>query len=381
MNVTANNITEVVISLIALAGEVPKDLKIQEVKEKTFQNQISKAKKDSILKIDNNHKRIRLKAPKGLELLNNFSEELFLHYNMVTNNHQFQTSKKAIQSQKYFSQAVLQMVRNGFEIDNFNIVHKSNHFGKNEEERDEIDFVLGSGLLDIGMNKFAADGKIIPLVESASLLTQNERRFYTSKYLKLGSNINDRINVSRISGIMLTEGNMYNVYRLDDGSKIFKSAEYDMNNIIRKIYMSAYGKTLNDFEAIIITNLLPARTERLDGLFSHYYFIPNNIYGDVVIQILSRKNWKAKLQEALYGEVSPNPRVDGIMNDIPSIEILSCEYSKIQKIKKIAGNNPVDFIAFEWQKPIVDKLARGMNYTCQVLTAEQELVLLNYMKE
>ena len=176
MNITANNITEVLLALIALAGEIPKTVKISEISERTLQNQISKAKKNKLLKIDSKHERIRLKAPHGLEALQNYSEELFLHYNMVTNNHQFQTGEKALLAQRQFSKTVIKMIKNGYEIDNLSIRHKSNHFGKNEDEIDEIDFVLGNGLLDIGMDKFAADGKIIPLIESTSLIQYEEKR-------------------------------------------------------------------------------------------------------------------------------------------------------------------------------------------------------------
>ena len=380
MNIIANNTTEVLLALIALAGEIPKNIEIAEVSDKTLQNQISKAKKASILKVDTKHNRVRLKAPHGLEALENYSEELYLHYNMVSNNHQFQTSKKAVDSQKTFSKTVIQMLKCGYEIDNIRIIHKSNHFGKNEEEKDEIDLVLGGGLLDIGMDKFAANGEIVPLVESASLMTKNERRFYTSKYLKHGVSINDRINISRISGILLSEGNLYNVYNLEDGSKIFKSAETDMNEEIRKIYTSAYGKLPKGFEAIIITGMIPARTERLDSIFSHYYFIPENEYGNLIIRILSCENWKAKLQEAIYGESSRDSRIDGIMNGVLSWELLTCEYNKVQRLKKIAGNNPVNFVIFGWQEDSIRVLTKGLNCSFQILTEEQELILLDYME-
>ena len=376
MKVTANNITEVLLALIALAGEIPKDITINEVSEKTLQNQISKSKKAGLLKIDANHNRIRLKSPKGLAALKEYSEELYLHYNMVSNNHKFQTSKKALLSQQQFSSTVIMMLMNGYEIDNLSIRHKSNHFGKNEDEKDGIDLVLGDGLLGIGMDKFAADGNIIPLIDSASLLTKSERRFYTSKYLKLGEPINDRINVSRLTGTMLSGGNLYNVYNIEDGSRIFKSAEIDMNNKVRNIYMSAYGKTLREFEAIIIIKQIPTRMDRLEEIFSHYYFIQDSRYGAFTLEILSQENWKQKLQEALYGEISPSPRFDGAVGDIPSWELLSCEYSKIQKLKKIAGDNPVHFVIFEWQIPIVTQFARGMNFSFQVLTEGQEQELL-----
>lgn len=376
MDITANNTTEVLLGLIALAGEIPKDISINEINERTLQNQISKAKKSKIFKIDNNHNRIRLKSPDGLTALQEFSEELYMHYNMVSNNHQFQTSKKALANQKQFSQTVLMMIENGYEIDNMNIIHKSNHFGKNMEKVDEIDFVLGDGLLDFGMNKFTSSGKIIPVIDAASLIPFHEKRFFTSKYLKLGESINDRINISRISGVMLSQGNLYNVYNLEDGARIFKNSEMDMNNTIQNLYASAYGKILKDFEAIIITKTLPLRTERLDGLFSHYYFIPNSWYGNIVIRILSCENWREKVQEALYGEVSPSSIADGFFNNIPSWELVTCEYSKIKKVKKIAGNNPVHFIIYDWQENIIKKLTQGMNCTYQKLLHEQELILL-----
>lgn len=381
MDIVANNTTEVLLSLIALAGEIPKDISINEINERTLQNQISKAKKSKIFKIDNNHNRIRLKSPDGLMALKNFNEELYMHYNMVSNNHQFQTSKKALVNQKQFCQTVLMMLENGFEIDNFSIIHESNHFGKNAEKVNEIDFVLGDGLLDFGMNKFANGENIIPIVDAASLIPYNEKRFFTSKYLKLGESVNDRINISRISGVMLSQGNLYNVYNLEDGARIFKNSEMDMNNTIQNIYASAYGKVLKDFEAIILTEKLPARTERLDGLFSHYYFVPHSRYGNIVIRILSCENWREKVQESLYGEASSSTIADGFFNDIPSWELLTCEYSKVKKIKKIAGNNPVHFIIYEWQEDVIKKLAQGMNYTCEILTYEQELIFLENVEK
>jgi hypothetical protein len=153
-----------------------------------------------------------------------------------------------------------------------------------------------------------------------------------------------------------------------------------MNNTIRNVYASAYGKVLTDFEAIIITNMLPSRVGRLEALFSHFYFLPPNIYGDFVIQILSRENWRAKLQEALYGEPAKDPRLDGVMNGTPSWELISCEYSKIQMVKKLAGNNPVNFIIFGWQEPILKQLTKGMNCTLQILTEEQEVIMFDYIK-
>ena len=185
MNITASNITEVLLSLIALAGEIPKNLRLTEVSPRALQNQISINKKSQILKVDQTHNRIRLRSPKGVERLNEFSEDLYLHYMMITNNHNIKADKKATLKAQAFSRCVLMMIRNGYQIDNFEITHSSNFFGNNKNEKD-AGLAIGDGLFGLGIDAFSTDGKINSLLETTSFIQKEERRFFSSRYLKRG---------------------------------------------------------------------------------------------------------------------------------------------------------------------------------------------------
>ena len=368
--------TETLIALIALAGEIPKDINISEVSKKTLQNQISKNKKNMILKVDKTHNRIRLRSPKGLEYLKDFSADLYEHYMMVSNGHNFKTGEHVTTSQKLFSSAVLMMIRNGYQIDNIEITHTPNHFGLNEDEG--VDERLIEGLLNFGSNTFVKNMSIEPIGATTSLIPLTEKRFYTSKYLKYGRATTERINTSRISGLLLTAENMYSLYYIDE-VKIFSAAEKEMTDFCRAIYKNAYDKPCNKARAIFVSDQIPIHTTAITKTFSSYHIIPDGIEGDFVLQILTSKDWEQKLCTALYGTPGNNT-YDGIFQNMPSWELISCNYEKIKTAKKLAGNDRVNFICQEWQLPLIEPLARKLNCTIQTLTTEQNEIMLNYIK-
>ena len=376
MNITTNNITETLMALIALAGEIPKDINITGVSRKTLQNQISRNKKEQVLKVDKNHNRLRLRSPYGLEMLERYSEDLHAHYMMISNGHNFKADARSVANQKLFSQSVLFMLRNGYQIDNIEITHVSNHFGQNEENN--IETIIGDGILNLGSDKFVKNLTIIPLITSTSLIPLSEKRYYTSKYLKYGHSTTERINTSKISGLLLTAENMYSLYYLDE-VKIYSAAEKEMTDLTCSIYKNAYSKTCEQTRAIFISDNIPTRTDAITKTFSAYHVIPDSIYGDLVLKILETKDWKSKLMTALYGEYEEKI-YDGIYDNAPSWELVSCEYEKIKTARKIAGKDKVNFICLEWQLPIIKKLAKNINCTIQTLTDEQVGILLNYIK-
>lgn len=376
MNITANNITQTLIALIALAGEIPKDINISEVSKKTLMNQISKNKKDQILKVDKSHNRIRIRSPKGLEYLEAYSPDLYAHYMMVSNGHNFKTGDRIVTNQKLFSSAVLMMIRNGYQIDNIEITHTPNHFGLNEDK--EASDMLIEGILNLGSNTFVKNMTIEPIISTTSLVPKDEKRFYTSKYLKYGHPITERINTSRISGLLLSAENMYSLYYLDE-IKIYSAAEKEMTDLSRAIYKNAYGKPCDQTHAIFVSDQIPIRTDAITKTFSSYHIIPNDLPGDFVMRILETENWEERLCLALYGESGKKP-YDGIYQDTPSWELVSCNYEKIKTARKIAGSERVNFICMEWQLPLIKPLVKKLNCTVQTLTNEQNEIMLNYIK-
>ena len=377
MNITTNNITETLIALIALAGEIPKDINIAEVSKKTLQNQISKSKKEQLIKVDRNHNRVRLRSPNGIEFLESYSDDLYAHYMMVSNDHKFKTDEKSVANQKAFSESVLFMLRNGYQIDNIGITHSSNHFGlvNNEPEWD----MAGDGILSLGTNTFVKNKTIEPLINTTSLVPKNEKRYYTSRYLKYGHPITDRINTSRISGVLLTAENMYSLYFLDE-IKIYSAAEKEMTDLTCAIYKNAYGKPCENAQAIFVSDNIPTHTEAITKTFSSYYVIPDNICGDFVLDILTTSGWKRKLHTALYGEYRDR-LYDGVYGNDPSWELITCNYEKIKTAKRLASNERVNFICLEWQLPLVKSLTKKMNCTVQTLSEQQIQILHRYIKE
>ncbi len=365
MKVTVNNVGELAIALIGLAGELPKDINLKNINNRTLQNAISKYKKEMRLKIDKKHNRVRLRSPQGIEDLKNISNDLYQHYMMISNNHNFSHSEKATENLKFYSETTLMMLRNECLIDNISLRYKPNHFGKNTEEYDPLE--------TFEINPFVEDNKIVTIGKATSVIPKNEKRFYTSKYLKHGYPVTHRINLSKISGLLISNENMYRVYCFNDEILIPLTAEQTMGVMTRKIYENAYGKAPAKSSAIIISNEMPKKD--LSKLFTDVHTIPNDKNGDFVLQMLCTDNWREKILKALYGEVCHSKLYDGTKDDLPSWELLSCDYSKLQTIKKVAKDMPVNIICFDFQVPLVKKITKGVKTQIDILNNKQKDML------
>lgn len=375
MEISVNNIREALFALIALAGEIPCDIKIYGVTPATIRNGISACKTSKLINYDKKQNRIRLRAPKGLDYLKDLSEDLYKHYMMVSNNHKFRSEPKNVEAQKLFSHTVLLMIGCGYEIDNLRIRYESNNFGMNDES-DVLDSVLGGGILDLGESVFTRNGKIIPIEESVKHISG--RRFYTSKYIKRGFPVTHRINFSNSTGLMISSGNVYRVYTPGEDIKLKTQSEKDMNVWLRQILRSA-GETCEEIPAIIIcddTEAILKKDRKLTNMFPGYRVVPRD--GVRVLDILSSENWEEKLQTALYGAPS-EMECDGEFDRVPSWELLSCDYGKIRKA--LQHRMETHLICFKWQEEIVKKKTKNTATRISILSEDQEEILINYIKE
>ena len=387
MQIQVKNLTEVIVGLISLAGEIPRDIHIQGVADASVVNQINRLKKKQLIKHDAKHNRIRLRSPDGIDYLKNFSPDLYAHYMMISNNHQFQTGEKANENNRLFSECVLYMIQCGYQIDNLSILYRPNIFGRGEEKTDEIDKVLSGGLFDLGCDVFLKNDAIVPLEEAVALTA--DKKFFTSRYLKKGYLVTSRLNISAAAGMIVSHGNVYTVFFGRENGRLNIPSERAMNTRIRELYKYAFGE--EDFEqfskeypkAIILTKNISAQVKRMESfenLFRNHYILPIDENGARVLDLLTSENWQPRIRTGLYGEDN-NKICDGYFNNIPSWEILSCDFSKAKRVAKYSGNSKTNFICFKWQEKLVKTLTKNTNAVITTLTEDQENILFGYMLE
>lgn len=371
MKIKANNLSEYFISLLALAGEVSKDIKISDATDKSVSNIITKLKKKHYLKIDKKHKRIRLKYPEGLEALKEFSEELYYHYMLVSNNHNFAMTEKGVKTSKELSEVIIFLESEGYEIDNLKIDYNPNNFGQNENE-DILASILTGNMFDMGLAHFYENGEVVPLMEGISFIPETAKKFFSTRYIKMNVSGTNKMNLSKIRGILLSNENIYCIYSGDKTLSLNIGAEKYMKKLAYDIYQNAYDKQAKNISAIIFSNDIPKKFS--DNMFNAYHVISYD--HPEIFQMITQKNWKTKIQNLLYGDVSDTV-YDGNWEGMPSYELLSCNYDKIN-IQHPADLIP-HYICFSWQEETVRKLLKNKRYELQVLTNEQERYLLMNM--
>ena len=382
MNYTSNNLTEYLVSLISLAGEIPKDISIKGINPKTIQNNLSSGKKNMLLKIDKEHNRVRLRAPKGLEYLREISEELYEHYMMISNNHKFQRSERSIANLKAFSETVLFFVNNGYEIDNIRITYKPNHFGKNAGLKNGVESVLGeSEIYDIGMSKFFSNGKIIPVQKATALKIAYEKKFYTSKYLKNEYPVTHRINLSKSTGIAIIENNLYCVYNNRPDESVYLASESTFKSLAEEIYKNAYGTSKIEASAILLSDNLKHNKSYAKIYKTCLTITKSKEDGEnKTLKLITGKDWKKRLNIGLYGEYIEGRAYDGTMNNCPSWELISGNMKTIQTARERSMGRPVNFICLKEQEAAIKKQLTGMNYELTVLDKNQEEILEDFIK-
>lgn len=376
MKIKINNSTELLIALLALSGELPLNTKHNGINSRTIKNSITKAKQQKLITVTK-HKRIRIKSPRGLLFLQEFSPELYKHYMLMSDDHNLQRSPAALTGIKDKSHAVLFLEDEGFAIDNITLDYEPNYFGQVTQE-DELDTLLGgSHLMQYTENPFIVDGRIADMTTATGHLSRNKHWFFTAKFIKHYYPPSHKISSTSAAGVIFS-GHTYALYYFSDPEKrFFEQSEKDFAPLLPVLEDNAYASHEEPKAILIIEKdmslFLRKHKKSLQSSYSHIYSIPPNHNN---LRLLLKEDWKESLQSALYGHPS-SELYDGVVGEAPSWELLSGEYAKIQHVRKIAADNPVHFICFEWQVPIVKPLLRGMNYTLLALSESEETALWN----
>lgn len=370
---TANNVSEYLLSLLALASELPKDISLSEVTSSTMSSTISRLKKSKLIKISKKYERIRLKSPEGIERLKEMSMELYYHYMMVSNGHNFNRDEKAVDKLKRFSETVLYFLDCGYQIDNIEIKYQPNILGKVlDENKEKIEYKKSE--------HFADKNGILDLIDSTSGKPTYEKKFYTNKYLKYGREVTNRLNLSKAMGIAISENNLYCVYNPNnDDTILIKQPEEMLTKLAKEIYKNEYGKLPDNIKRISLMSWDKKPQLNILDIFSENLILRKDESGKKIINLISNKSWKQRLAIGLYGEYKESKTHDGRIDGVPSIELISGSYGKIkiakELIKKIGQDAPINFICLEEQERGVKEMVKGMNSSVTVLDKEQERVL------
>lgn len=381
MQITLGNMNEYIIASISLAGELDKNLLITNtITDNYYKDTLYRMSKDKL--ITRKEDRVRLLAPKGIDSLKK-QEDLYTHYMLMTTNHRTPKNRSEKARRQKLAQTVSAFIRKGMYIDNIQILHITNEFGKYPtkaiDENISLDRFMGqSRIYNVGERNFLKDSARISYFDMITNLEPGNAYFYTSKVIKFfdESNINTvRIALSRTMGELLSNGNSYPIYYIKSLNEIWKKEiEKEVKFHIDKAHDLAFGKeSLNrkrelhkGNQAIFLTDKkdliepickMPLNTKNINPrtVFGEVYLLPNDEDGFYVMDLLLSENWEEKIIKSIYGKKVTSGLPDAMINQKPSWELLSCNVGKLKKITSL-NNKQIHIVCYEWQKEILTKI-------------------------
>lgn len=394
LNITVNNCEEYILGSIALEGEMIRPVKITAFNDEYVKKTIARMKKDRLVKTaegrirKNNGDVVRLLDPVGPERLSDMNSDLYRHYMMTTNGHNFRpTDTRKIRYKEKASSVHFMLNEANAYIDNIKLKLKSNDFGREGSSRDNLYSALGSGLFSSEYQTFvcSSTGKT-DMRTMVKNLPEEDRFFYTISAVKNSPELGGRAMSSKATGMYFSGGNSYNVYSVFDIEKLVsRKTEIEARHLLGEYHALAYGKEemlkqamehprsqaivlINDPEFMLyILKNSPKHYFALGHLYGDYYTFPMNETGKLVIDILSEKNWEQKVKKALYSDMSG--KGDGKINGKASWEFLTCDLGKARRIKseKDILMDKYYIFCMEWQEEYLRKTFSGTHYSLIVL--------------
>lgn len=412
MRIKIRNAQELILMCIALAGELPKNFDPAEynipITKAYLKTRITAMKKNGLVTSRRKQNYTRLKDPEGLKALANFSEALFEHYMRISNNHSSGRSGSAKKKMNISAQvsSVFFMMRCGCLIDTIGMEYDSNLFGKkNKNENNVLDSILGGS--DFFINNTASPtffldskGEILPLRKLAESANHKEPCFFSARFIKNSIETREskiKIRGSRFTGFFLNDSDIFSVYYIDKADEDFlikNNAEAEAKITGAKIFNAANPdkQILTVPDSIIIipdkelipSIINPEKRKRfsLNSIYNSFSIIPDDEEGQFMMEIFKTKNYREKIKNTLYypEEIRNDKDCDGIIDGRKSWELITCNYSKIYRIKK-EKTRKAHVICFDTQEEMIKELLKGYNTEFITIKWEDRHELKRLMKE
>ncbi len=251
-----------------------------------------------------------------------------------------------------------ELLKSGADINFLNFTKKDNNFGKlKPEER------LPEGREVFGGGEITARRLFEGLGEEACYITAGTVK--SSDPLFAAGNESFRI--SSAAGIYCRKGVLYGVYAPSDiKRRISRTAESKFLERLSTYRQWAYGKEAryeaSSREAVIITENIRLRDILSEGKgfilprILLKCFIIDLKHMELPLRIITSKGYREKLKALIYGKEAKE-KEDGTAGGIPSYEFLSCEFKKLEEIRKRPG--PVHIICYPHQKEQIKECLLG----------------------
>lgn len=378
MIITVHNTEEVVLGLLALCSELPKPKDLNEmfiedykIKKNTLSKSVSLMKKAGEVSARKGFDGIRIKSPEGLVRLGIISEELYLHYMVISNGHKIKSGKEKRELAKRNRDCTLFMYRSSAYVDNLRLDYNVNTLI--EANGDDAHSSCSTR-----EKYFEKNGAPASVAELTHALPLEKKFFYTSRIIKdiLNESGTKRIMLSKANGILCAGGNVYPSYFVQEGTAAYsKTHEEQMRFLAKDIHRNAYGEQSEKRFAAFhpnghaiyvvrdeacIPELIQKKKRKYmtpGAVYGDYYILPCDSRGRFVINILSTPGWETKVLDTLYydEELTLDKLSDGEIDGVPSWEFMTCNFKKIDYILR-SGSRHIHLICYPWQQDILEQL-------------------------
>lgn len=243
----------------------------------------------------------------------------------------------------------------GYFINLIKVIKKNNVFGVLDD----------SEKASTGKSVLNEDKSFITIQQLFSLIEKTEGYYFTYDFFKYLDDFfvfgNNTAGKTSISGILCKNEFTYAIYTpADITSSVNYFGEQKTLGRVLTYHEWAYGKEArynkNENEAIVFLedlSVVPEMLKRTKGFnptkfLNQYYIIPTK-HAELPIKILTTPNHREIIKALIYDTKKSeiNEAHDGMIADIKSYEFLSCNYSKIEDIKK--DGTPAHIVCYSWQ--------------------------------
>lgn len=186
--------------------------------------------------------------------------------------------------------------------------------------------------------------------------------FYLSRTLKQAGNQEiSKTSFTRIVGALLLGGVGYAVYNTRDAEMRWlgmgeQKALYRLHNILGLNFPCPpidsavlFGASEEKaFSAICGSGQSVSRQSRLDAIYWHIHFVPNNDYGKRFLKIMALPDWKERLLELAFADETRTFgrgtfEYDALVNGVYYLSYLDCDTAKLFRFRDAVQSFPGTF--------------------------------------
>ena len=354
MDQTAYNIEQYILGMLGMGITIPTAWReYAEHIDLPFSNEylsqtVTKLKAEGKVRVAD--KRVYLK-PRGIEALKEeLGEVIYEHYMTISNDHKLNDLGVRDRILKV-AKAITFFLGCGGEVDGIRLEYRKNFLGKTRELDELIKSVEGGE-----SQRFSG------FSESLEKRNVTGTSFYSIRYIKKDDQIKGtgyRSNLSKSQGLLLVGKKAYMVFT--GPKEISLSNENQLKMILELKLRSIYRETIK-LDALILASSredIKNIPEDFREIFEKVVVAPINNTKDFresdgryIIDILKTED----ISDYLYYETERIGGIsDGKIKDRYSWEIISGDFSKLDKIKRLPEDK-IHIICYGWQKEIIDEI-------------------------